>query len=148
MLLSLALRGFNKKKHREQWEQGTLMIPQADFKMQAVSQRWRAAAAEGEVWNDQVVPVNRCRDTPREQGQEADSSGRGGLILAAIEDAPEAAKEVTRANIHGTMQLKDIKCPTCHTERKVEGMKLRVSTGFSQLKCKRPSCSEVSLSST
>ena len=98
----LAMRGYDKKKHREAWEQGTLRIPQADFKMQAVSQRWRAAATEGDVWNDQDIPVKRCGNL-RADRQQGGGDGRDGLILAAIEDAPEAAKEVTRANMpHGS----------------------------------------------
>ena len=161
MLISLALRGFNKKKHREAWEQGTLMIPQADFKMQAVPQRWRAAAAEGEVWNDQVVPVKRCKELEARVGLNLDAEpdhkdelmnqcqlveydGRDGLILAAIEDAPKTAEEAVRANIRGTMQLKDIKCPICDSLQTIGYAKLRTKTGgFSMIMCKADTCEAV-----
>ena len=52
-----------------------------------------------------------------------------------------------RANVHGTMLLKDIKCPICDRLQKAGDSKLRTRTGFSKVKCKAKTCGEVVQSS-
>ena len=47
-----AMRGADKKKHKETFEQGTLKLPVNKLPMQWVVQTWRQACGKGEVWND------------------------------------------------------------------------------------------------
>ena len=80
-------------------------------------------------------------------------SSRDQRILAALlasiadqENVGETAGDV-KANVTGQLKLKDVKCPTCGAEQKIEGLKLRTASGFSKLKCKAKDCGEVALSS-
>ena len=59
MLTLLAMRGLDKKKHREAWDQGCLKVLPASLKMQATSNRWQTTATGGEVWNDRTVSIPR-----------------------------------------------------------------------------------------
>ena len=82
---------------------------------------------------------------PHEGGREHHPA----VLQDELQDAQDdigAAEGSEKANVHGLMQLKDLKCPTCHAEQKVAGMKLRTRTGFSELKCKVDHCGEVALS--
>ena len=54
MQVVLALRGINKKKQLEAWEQGSLNIKPADLSLQGTTQRWdkaidRASTHHGEA---------------------------------------------------------------------------------------------------
>ena len=58
-----------------------------------------------------------------------------GLQLVALADAGANEQTHPLANVHGTMQLRDIGCPKCGHSQKVGNMKLRTSTSFSMIKC-------------
>ena len=48
----LAMRGADKKKHREALEQGTLRLPVRRLPMQkGVVQTWRQSCGKSDVWN-------------------------------------------------------------------------------------------------
>ena len=92
----------------------------------------------------------RClQDYVMDDGQSVPHCGRENHLLAPIADQEDTQQTATdvRANVAGQLKLKNAKCPTCGAEQKVEGLKLRTRTGFSQLKCKAKDCGEVALSS-
>ena len=47
----LAMRGADKKKHKEALEQGALRLPVNKLSMQGVIHTWRQARGKGDVWN-------------------------------------------------------------------------------------------------
>ena len=62
--------------------------------------------------------------------------------------AKEEAREEVRANVHGTMRLKEIRCPICDRPQPVGDAKLRTKTGgFSKFRCKASTCEAVVTSS-
>ena len=125
MLTLLAMKGHDKKKHRDALQQGCLNIAPNNLKMQAVSTRWRTAAAGGAVWNDQEVPVTAAG----EQDNQIVAMDTLEEPLLAIQDDPRAAEDKPRAAVHGPLQLKDLHCPACNGEQRIGGMRLRARTG-------------------
>ena len=47
----LAMRGADKKKHKEALEEGTLKLPLKKLPMQGVVQTWRLACGQSDKWN-------------------------------------------------------------------------------------------------
>ena len=48
-----------------------------------------------------------------------------------------------KANIHATLQLKDVICPKCGRGKKVGDSRLLTKTGFSNLRCKNETCGDI-----
>ena len=47
----MALRGIDRKKNLEAWEEGVLEVVPGSLKLQGVSQTWRSRIGNGDVWN-------------------------------------------------------------------------------------------------
>ena len=67
--------------------------------------------------------------------------------MVALRGDEDRGEDHPRANIHGTMLLKDIGCAKCCHYQRVGNHKLRTSTGFSMVKCRNALCGEFQCSS-
>ena len=47
-------RGFDKKKHLDEWQESILRVLPQNMKCQGSAQAWRRAVAEGEPWNEET----------------------------------------------------------------------------------------------
>ena len=141
----LSMRGYDKKKHLEAWEHGTLKVPLGDLKTQGTSHKWRTVIGCSMMWNIAMVsnksaitirpstslpdvqsspglgvPVHIEGDADEEQDDGSRVPVHLGQQLVELPPSPpipladwEPDNEQDKANIHTTMQLKDVICPTC-----------------------------------
>ena len=102
--------------------------------MQGTAQSWGKAVEKGENWIKgpaENVAVERCK------ADESQMTKAGSQQLSRIDMAMEPE----------TMPLKHLLCPECNTQQDTTTMRLKVTTGFSSIKCKNKECGKATLSS-
>lgn len=58
----LAMRGIDKKKNTEAWDEGVLEVAQGSLKLQGVAQKWRSKVIHGERWNEALLEAATMQD--------------------------------------------------------------------------------------
>ena len=79
----LVLRGIDKTRNIEAWEEGVLEAVPGGLKLQGVAQKWRSKVEHGEKWN--LDEGKKEEEEPRKDGGEKPCVHKGAVVALGVE---------------------------------------------------------------
>ena len=138
----LVLRGIDKPRSIEAWDEGGLEVAPGSIKLQGVAQKWRSKVEQGEKWNLDKKQEARLR----EDGAEKSCVKKGAIVAFEIGKEMRDGNGDREVPVDQPSKLKEILCCRCNRSRRVENSKLFTKTGFSTIKCGNSECGKTAVS--